>query len=545
MLRNITIRGGLTLVIGLFVAFLLVVIGVAYGALKLTNESLVDTQRSAQSLAALKTSSERLLQVRLALGGYETLFSVGKSTEGLLEQAHKVLVDSNKDFAGYSAGPFTDDEEARLAKAVAQARTALVEQALEPEYKALVDNDFNTFRTIQGETADRYYATYAKAIDALEQWQTAREQRDGEIAAERFQVSVIVFGAIAVIGVVLGLFARKGLAAAVVKPVDQAIRHFQRIAAGDLTVDVRVRSNNEMGQLLGALAQMREGLMGTVARVRGSTHEITLGADQIASGNADLSSRTSQQAAALEETAASLEELASAVRQNTSAAKEASGLAQGALDTVSRGADVVARVNETMNDISSSSRKVEEITGIIEGIAFQTNILALNAAVEAARAGEEGRGFAVVAAEVRSLAQRSGTAAKEIKELITASVATVGAGARLVDEARHTMGAARDAVARVSSIMGEIEAATHEQSDGIEQVNRAVAQIDEVTQRNAALVEEAAAAAQSLEAQANTLREAVSVFNLGAAQGHSARRGEAGAQALDGALHAGAEPALA
>ncbi|MBN3812011.1 methyl-accepting chemotaxis protein [Paraburkholderia sp. Ac-20347] len=545
MLRNITIRGGLTLVIGLFVAFLLVVIGVAYGALKLTNESLVDTQRSAQSLAALKTSSERLLQVRLALGGYETLFSVGKSTEGLLEQAHKVLVDSNKDFAGYSAGPFTDDEEARLAKAVAQARTALVEQALEPEYKALVDNDFNTFRTIQGETADRYYATYAKAIDALEQWQTAREQRDGEIAAERFQVSVIVFGAIAVIGVVLGLFARKGLAAAVVKPVDQAIRHFQRIAAGDLTVDVRVRSNNEMGQLLGALAQMREGLMGTVARVRGSTHEITLGADQIASGNADLSSRTSQQAAALEETAASLEELASAVRQNTSAAKEASGLAQGALDTVSRGADVVARVNETMNDISSSSRKVEEITGIIEGIAFQTNILALNAAVEAARAGEEGRGFAVVAAEVRSLAQRSGTAAKEIKELITASVATVGAGARLVDEARHTMGAARDAVARVSSIMGEIEAATHEQSDGIEQVNRAVAQIDEVTQRNAALVEEAAAAAQSLEAQANTLREAVSVFNLGAAQGYSVRRGEAGAQARDGALHAGAEPALA
>ncbi|RQM50347.1 HAMP domain-containing protein [Paraburkholderia bannensis] len=545
MLRNITIRGGLTLVIGLFVAFLLVVIGVAYGALKLTNESLVDTQRSAQSLGALKTSSERLLQVRLALGGYETLFSVGKSTEGLLEQAHKVLVDSNKDFAGYSAGPFTDDEEARLAKAVAQARTALVEQALEPEYKALVDNDFNTFRTIQGETADRYYAIYAKAIDALEQWQTAREQRDGEIAAERFQVSVIVFGAIAVIGVVLGLFARKGLAAAVVKPVDQAIRHFQRIAAGDLTVDVRVRSNNEMGQLLGALAQMREGLMGTVARVRGSTHEITLGADQIASGNADLSSRTSQQAAALEETAASLEELASAVRQNTSAAKEASGLAQGALDTVSRGADVVARVNETMNDISSSSRKVEEITGIIEGIAFQTNILALNAAVEAARAGEEGRGFAVVAAEVRSLAQRSGTAAKEIKELITASVATVGAGARLVDEARHTMGAARDAVARVSSIMGEIEAATHEQSDGIEQVNRAVAQIDEVTQRNAALVEEAAAAAQSLEAQANTLREAVSVFNLGAAQGHAARRGEPGAPALEGARHAGAEPALA
>jgi methyl-accepting chemotaxis protein I, serine sensor receptor len=330
-----------------------------------------------------------------------------------------------------------------------------------------------------------------------------------------------VFGVIGAVGVAIGLIARSGLAAAVVKPVDTAIRHFQRIAAGDLTVDVRVRSKNEMGQLLGALAQMREALIGTVARVRGSTQEITLGANQIAAGNVDLSSRTSQQAAALQETAASLEQLSAAVRQNTAGAQEASGLAQGALSTVSRGADVVARVNETMNDISTSSRKVEEITGIIEGIAFQTNILALNAAVEAARAGEEGRGFAVVAQEVRSLAQRSGTAAKEIKELIAASVATVGTGARLVEEARHTMGEARDAVARVSHIMGEITAATHEQSDGIEQVNRAIAQIDEVTQRNAALVEEAAASAQSLESQADALREAVSVFHL--ADGAAAR----------------------
>ncbi|WP_321818048.1 MULTISPECIES: methyl-accepting chemotaxis protein [unclassified Paraburkholderia] len=524
MLRNITIRGGLTLVIGIFVAFLLVVIGVAYGALKLTNESLLDTQQSAQSLATLKSSSERLLQVRLALGGYETLFSVGKSTEGMLEQAHKVLADSNKDFARYSAGPFADADEARLAQAVAQARTALVEQALEPEYKALVDNDFNTFRTIQGETADRFYGAYAKAIDALEASQDAREQRNAETAAKRFRLSLIVFGVIGVVGVAIGLIARRGLTAAVIKPVDTAIRHFQRIAAGDLTVDVRVRSSNEMGQLLGALAQMREALIGTVARVRDSTQEITLGANQIAAGNVDLSSRTSQQAAALQETAASLEQLSAAVRQNTAGAQEASGLAQGALSTVSRGADVVARVNETMNDISSSSRKVEEITGIIEGIAFQTNILALNAAVEAARAGEEGRGFAVVAQEVRSLAQRSGTAAKEIKELIAASVATVGTGARLVEEARHTMGEARDAVARVSHIMGEITAATHEQSDGIEQVNRAVAQIDEVTQRNAALVEEAAASAQSLESQADVLRDAVAVFHLGdGAAAHGAR----------------------
>ncbi|MEX3692290.1 methyl-accepting chemotaxis protein [Paraburkholderia sp. BR14312] len=543
MLGNITIRRGLTLVIGIFVAFLLTVIGVSYGALKITNDSLHDAQRGAQSLDALKSSSERLLQVRLALGGYETLFSVGKATDGLLDKAHEVLVNSNKEFARYSAGPFDDPEEARLAQAVSSAREALVSQALEPEYKSLVDNDFNTFRTIQGETADRYYGAYAKAIDALETWQATRQQQDADTAAQRFRLSLIVFGVIGVVGVAIGVFARVGLAAAVVKPVNHAIRHFERIAAGDLTVDVRVRSKNEMGQLLGALQTMRDGLVGTVSRVRGSTHEITQGAKQIASGNVDLSDRTAQQAAALEETAASIEELSAAVRQNTDGAKEASGLAQTALETVTRGADVVARVNATMNDITASSQKVEEITGIIEGIAFQTNILALNAAVEAARAGEQGRGFAVVASEVRSLAQRSGTAAKEIKELIAASAATVGAGARLVEDARRTMEEARSAVARVSGIMSEIETATHEQSDGIEQVNRAIAQIDEVTQRNAALVEEAAAAAQSLESQADLLREAVAVFNLGSA-GQAGTR-PAQAAAADARAARGSTPALA
>ncbi|MCP3728655.1 methyl-accepting chemotaxis protein [Paraburkholderia sp. CNPSo 3272] len=543
MLGNITIRRGLTLVIGIFVAFLLTVIGVSYGALKITNDSLHDAQRGAQSLDALKTSSERLLQVRLALGGYETLFSVGKATDGLLDKAHQVLVNSNKEFALYSAGPFDDPEEARLAQAVSSAREALVSQALEPEYKSLVDNDFNTFRTIQGETADRYYGAYAKAIDALESWQAARQQHDADTAAQRFRLSLIVFGLIGVVGVAIGVFARVGLAAAVVKPVNHAIRHFERIAAGDLTVDVRVRSKNEMGQLLGALQTMRDGLVGTVSRVRGSTHEITQGAKQIASGNVDLSDRTAQQAAALEETAASIEELSAAVRQNTDGAKEASGLAQTALETVTRGAEVVARVNATMSDITASSQKVEEITGIIEGIAFQTNILALNAAVEAARAGEQGRGFAVVASEVRSLAQRSGTAAKEIKELIAASAASVGAGARLVEDARRTMDEARSAVARVSGIMSEIETATHEQSDGIEQVNRAIAQIDEVTQRNAALVEEAAAAAQSLESQADLLREAVAVFNLGGAGQAGAR--PAHAASADPRAVRGSAPALA
>jgi methyl-accepting chemotaxis protein len=263
---------------------------------------------------------------------------------------------------------------------------------------------------------------------------------------------------------------------------------------------------------------MRDGLIDTVSKVRGSTGAITQGANEIASGNADLSRRTEQQAAALEETAASMEELSATVKQNADNAQQANRLAHGALETVTRGGTVVGRVTETMEGITTSSRKVAEIIGMIEGIAFQTNILALNAAVEAARAGEQGRGFAVVASEVRSLAQRSGTAAKEIKELIGESAAKVEQGASLVAEAGKTMHEAMQSVERVTSIMGEIEAAAREQSEGIAQVNKAITQIDEVTQHNAALVEEAAAAAKSLEEQASVLREAVSVFQLEAGE---------------------------
>ncbi|HEY2000124.1 methyl-accepting chemotaxis protein [Paraburkholderia sp.] len=514
MLNNITIRGGLTLVISVFVAFLLIVIGVGYGALKLASDGLQNVQHNSTALSHLNASSAKLLQARLALGSYETLFSVGKQTDDLLPAAHKVLIESNNDFQNYVSGPFGSDEEQRLAQAVQKARSALVDEAIEPEFKALSDNDFNTFRNIQGETANTFYASYAKAIDSLEQLQTDNQQRQAATAAARFRVATLVFGAIGAVAIVIGVMARVGLSAAVLKPVNQTIRHFQRIAAGDLTVAVKVRSRNEMGQLLGALTQMRDGLVDTVSKVRGSTGAITQGANEIASGNADLSRRTEQQAAALQETAASMEELSATVKQNADNAQHANRLARGALETVTRGGSVVGRVTETMDGITTSSRKVAEIIGMIEGIAFQTNILALNAAVEAARAGEQGRGFAVVASEVRSLAQRSGTAAKEIKELIGESAAKVQQGSSLVAEASKTMSEAMQSVQSVTGIMGEIEAAALEQSEGIAQVNKAITQIDEVTQHNAALVEEAAAAARSLEEQAAVLRDAVAVFQL-------------------------------
>jgi methyl-accepting chemotaxis protein-1 (serine sensor receptor) len=533
MLNNITIRGGLTLVISVFVAFLLTVIGVGYGALKLASNGLQDVQHNSIALTRLNASSAKLLQARLALGSYETLFSVGKQTDDLLPAAHKVLAASSDDFRGYMAGPFSSADEERMAHAVETARAALVDQAIEPEFKALADNDFNTFRNIQGETANNYYATYEKAIDTLQQLQIDNQQRQAETAGMRFRMATFAFGAIGVVSIVIGVMARVGLSAAVIKPVNQTILHFQRIASGDLTIAVKVRSRNEMGQLLAALTQMRDGLVDTVSKVRGSTTAITQGANEIASGNADLSRRTEQQAAALQETAASMEELSATVKQNADNAQQANRLAHGALETVTRGGTVVGRVTETMDGITTSSRKVAEIIGMIEGIAFQTNILALNAAVEAARAGEQGRGFAVVASEVRSLAQRSGTAAKEIKELIGESAAKVEQGASLVAEAGKTMHEAMQSVERVTGIMGEIEAAALEQSEGIAQVNKAITQIDEVTQHNAALVEEAAAAAKSLEEQATLLRDAVSVFRLNENEAAGRVRGVASSSRRD------------
>ena len=286
------------------------------------------------------------------------------------------------------------------------------------------------------------------------------------------------------------------------------------MARGDLRSRIVVTQNDETGQLLGALADMNARLIETVSRVRESSGSIASASCEIATGNTDLSQRTEEQAASLEETAASMEELTSTVKQNTENAQQASALATSASDVAQRGNKVVGQVVDTMHGISGSSAKIAEITGIIEGIAFQTNILALNAAVEAARAGEQGRGFAVVASEVRSLAQRSSNAAREIKDLIANSVLQVQTGSALASQAGETMSEVTQAVARVTDIMKEIAAASIEQGRGIEQVNQAITQMDEVTQQNAALVEEAAAASQSLQDQGRQLTEAVAFFQM-------------------------------
>ncbi|MDR6855406.1 methyl-accepting chemotaxis protein [Variovorax guangxiensis] len=305
-----------------------------------------------------------------------------------------------------------------------------------------------------------------------------------------------------------------GLVRSIVRPLDEAIFIAETVAAGDLSKEFETERGGEFGRLLRGMGEMEDTLTDVVSRIKESTDSIVTASREIAAGNQDLSSRTEEQASALEQTAASMEELTSTVKQNADNARQANQLALSASDVAVKGGEVVSQVVDTMASINASSRKIVDIIGVIDGIAFQTNILALNAAVEAARAGEQGRGFAVVASEVRNLAQRSAAAAKEIKGLIDDSVGKVDAGSALVGEAGKTMGEIVGSIKRVTDIVGEITAASHEQTQGIEQINQAITQMDQVTQQNAALVEEAAAAAASMQEQAGKLSQVVGTFKL-------------------------------
>ena len=355
---------------------------------------------------------------------------------------------------------------------------------------------------------------YMEGLDKLTAFQGELMKASGDEAHDMATQAQEMVGALAVIAVIISLILAFLATRSITRPLTQAVGLARKVADGDLTGTIVVTSKDETGQLLQALKDMNESLVKIVTQVRTGTDTIATASSQIATGNLDLSSRTEEQASSLEETASSMEELTSTVKQNADNARQSNQLALSASEVAARGGEVVSQVVDTMGSINDSAKKIVDIIGVIDGIAFQTNILALNAAVEAARAGEQGRGFAVVAAEVRTLAQRSASAAKEIKSLINDSVDKVNIGSRLVNDAGATMNEVVESVRRVTDIMGEITAASQEQTDGIEQINQAVMQMDQVTQQNAALVEEAAAAAESLQDQAANLSQVVSVFKL-------------------------------
>ncbi|VVD62874.1 Methyl-accepting chemotaxis protein I [Pandoraea iniqua] len=526
MFKNVTIRARLTLALGLFMVLL--VVGAAVGLLSLrqSNTSLQEmyTNDMASSRALAQTTLSTL-SARVTLARIEFIADPSE-IKTAIDGVRNNLKKADDAWATYAALPMSDGEKP-LADAAIAARSKVVNEGILPALKAIESGDIPDFHAKTVMDVPRLFGDYTKAMTTLADLQVKNAQDRYDVAQNRYTLVMWMVGIGLIVGLVVGLITQITLTRAIVGPIDDAIKHFEKIAGGDLTQRIDVWNDTETGRLFKGVKHMQDSLVRTVAEVRSGTESITSAAQQIAAGNTDLSARTEQQAASLEETASSMEQLTATVKQNADNARQASQLAVNASDIAARGGDVVGKVVGTMQGISTSSSKIVDIISVIDGIAFQTNILALNAAVEAARAGEQGRGFAVVAGEVRTLAQRSAAAAKEIKELIEDSAHKVEDGSALVEQAGQTMEEIVQAVKRVTDIMGEISAASAEQSGGIEQVNRAVTQMDEVTQQNAALVEEAAAAAGSLEEQANRLKSVVSVFRLDASQAAGAQAGHA------------------
>ncbi|HET8597132.1 MAG TPA: methyl-accepting chemotaxis protein, partial [Castellaniella sp.] len=546
--RSLSLRARLTLVVGLLSLLTFVAIGSAWFVQQQSRQTIAHL--SAVGVQANSDVKNALIYAQQAATQVEGGLGIANEKQRLWElgQADQLLKRSKDHIQAFQ-------DAAALPGAQGESLQHILDTTFK-DYWAQVEKlrDFAARQDAKGFEAlkrgrlrsaargmDRAFGQFDEYIQ-----NSSRESR--QALAQQFSWANYGFLAVAVLALVLALLAYRTLIRTVLRPLQAVGRYLQKMAGGNLDLVVQPRSRDEIGQLLHGLKDMRDGLESLIFGVRARMVRMTAGAQRIAAGSQDLSSRTDQQAAALQQTAASMEELASTVKQNADHARQANQLAGTASQVASRGGQVVDEVVQTMQGISGSSQKIADIVGVIDSIAFQTNILALNAAVEAARAGEQGRGFAVVAAEVRALAQRSAGAAKEIKALIDTSVAATAKGNEQAAHAGNTMQEIVDSINRVTDIMGEISAANREQTTGIEEINSAITQMDDVTRQNASLVEESAAAATSLRSQADTLAQLVATFNLGdqdeaAAAAAAQTAAQAGAAPRDGetAARAGAQ----
>jgi methyl-accepting chemotaxis protein len=500
---------------GVAIVFLLALGVTAYSVLTSQQGTLAELFE--QRFGSYQLAARAVHDIGEVHSGVYRLFSViGSLSEDKIRQTSSGLlahVDAvSRDVSAFAARAQLQPEERRTAEAVV-AKLAKYRKDVDLAID-LSTGDVNT-GTAAMQTADADFQDMSKQLSELVTIETKLAQDGYDDARAAFAKVTVALLAIVALALVISIGIALIMSRRIVRPLQGAIAVAGRIASGDLSSAIRVEGADETAELSRALKDMNESLKRIVTGVRTGTDLVATASREIAQGNSDLSTRTEQQASALEETSASMQQMTATVGQNAQNAKKANELAAQASNVAAKGGAVVREAVGTMNDITEASKKIADIIGVIDGIAFQTNILALNAAVEAARAGEQGRGVAVVASEVRSLAQRSAAAAKEIKDLITDSVSKVDAGSRQVNDAGRTMEEVVDSVKKVTSLIAEITAASQEQAQGIEQVSETMTQLEKVTQQNAAMVEEASAAAGSLEEQSRALSSAVAAFRLG------------------------------
>lgn len=518
MIKNLKVVTSIVIMLVIFSGLLLISSALSFNAVSQDKDNFTRASVLTQQQGQLSDTWQTLLKTRISINRAairilkkQTDPATLASINQLLSDATVTLDDAQKHFDRYKNAPLLAGQSSTVADSVTDSYQQL-HDIMKQSIQFLGANNYEAYGNLEAQ----------KAQDNLEksynQWraQNAKLLAIGIVENQQgFTHMTWTLAAVIVMLLLVVLVIWKVIKDVLLQPLKQVQTHIQHIAEGELSKTLVVEGRSEIAVLAAHLVAMQQSLTTTVSHVRESSDAIYTGASEISMGNNDLSARTEQQAASLEQTAASMEELTATVKQNAENARQASQLATSASETAAKGGKVVDGVVQTMSEIAGSSKKIADIISVIDGIAFQTNILALNAAVEAARAGEQGRGFAVVAGEVRNLAQRSAQAAKEIKTLIEASVSRVDAGSHQVATAGETMHDIVNAVVRVTDIMAEIASASDEQSRGIDQIGLAVTEMDRVTQQNASLVQQSAAAAASLEEQANRLSQAVAVFRTG------------------------------